>query len=40
MDMSEKCWKNAAAATKPAAVGWLVEGEPAVAKPAASTGKK
>ena len=32
MDMAENCWKNMAAAMKPATIGWLVDGEPAVAK--------
>jgi hypothetical protein len=35
MDMPQICWKNAAAAMKPAGIGWLVDGKPAVAKAAA-----
>jgi cytochrome c len=32
MDMPENCWKNAAAVMKPAAIGGLVDGEPAVTR--------
>jgi cytochrome c len=32
MDIPENCWKNAPAAMKPACIGRLVDGKPAVAK--------
>jgi hypothetical protein len=40
MDMPGICWKNVAAVMKPADIGWLVDGEPAVAKAAGLRSRK